>query len=187
MHVPCGIGRHYKVHTRVHLLASLQHMESQAAEVAAGCTLAAGFHLHLQVNFHTTLSGEAMVTLVYHKKLDDVWKEAALAARDRMHKKLAADCTCLSIIGRSRKQKIELDQSHVIERMVVGGREYVYKQVGITNVWHDDWCSHSCFRFSPLTPGPQPADCRHDHILYFGACVTSVGCVTIAGNRQVPK
>jgi len=34
-----------------------------------------------QVNFHTTQVGEAMVTLVYHKRLDDVWQEAAKKLR----------------------------------------------------------------------------------------------------------
>jgi hypothetical protein len=31
-----------------------------------------------QANFHTTMSGQAMVSLIYHKKLDDAWKEVRL-------------------------------------------------------------------------------------------------------------
>ena len=34
-----------------------------------------------QTNFHTTLSGEAVITLIYHKKLDAEWTEAAEALR----------------------------------------------------------------------------------------------------------
>ena len=30
-----------------------------------------------QANFHTTLSGDAMVSLIYHKKLNDEWKEVS--------------------------------------------------------------------------------------------------------------
>lgn len=28
-----------------------------------------------QANFHTTLSGQSMISLIYHKKLDDEWKQ----------------------------------------------------------------------------------------------------------------
>ena len=37
--------------------------------------------MRLQVNFHTTLSGDAMVTLLYHKKLDASWRDAAQKLR----------------------------------------------------------------------------------------------------------
>eukprot|EP00889_Picochlorum_renovo_P001558 jgi/Picre1/28588/NNA_003990.t1 len=63
----------------------------------------------LMVNFHTTLTGEAMVTMLYHKKLDDGWTEHA----KKMRESIIADCqglTCLHVIGRSRKQKICLDK-----------------------------------------------------------------------------
>lgn len=38
----------------------------------------------LQANFHTTLAGEAMVTLIYHKKLEEEWKTAARELRDAL-------------------------------------------------------------------------------------------------------
>ena len=34
-----------------------------------------------QVNFHTTVSGQAMVTMIYHRKLDEVWTAAAQKLR----------------------------------------------------------------------------------------------------------
>lgn len=37
-------------------------------------------------------------------------------------------CTC-ACAGRSRKQKVELEQSHVMEKLHVNGKDYVYKQV----------------------------------------------------------
>ena len=54
-----------------------------------------------QVNFHTTLSGEAMVTLIYHKKLDGRWEEAARGLQAALAAAPAASATP-SVIGRSR-------------------------------------------------------------------------------------
>lgn len=86
-------------------------------------------HKLFQVNFHTTLTGEAMVTMLYHKKLDDGWTEHA----KKMRESIIADCqglTCLHVIGRSRKQKICLDKDEVIEAFEVQDRGTVrYVQV----------------------------------------------------------
>lgn len=73
-----------------------------------------------QVEFLTTQSGEALITLIYHKSLNDDW---ILQAR-LLKKQLNAD-----IIGRSRKQRILVERDHVIERMNVLGRDFLYQQV----------------------------------------------------------
>jgi len=74
-----------------------------------------------QANFHSTLSGQAMVTLVYHKKLDDAWTEAAKALRTEVA--AATGMTApLHIIGRSRKQRVCLDAGQVQEELEVEGR-----------------------------------------------------------------
>jgi tRNA (uracil-5-)-methyltransferase len=73
-----------------------------------------------QVEFLTTLSGEALVTLIYHKKLDDVWQDKAEIIRERLG---------VSMIGRSRKQKRVLGQDFVTESLQVDGREYRYQQI----------------------------------------------------------
>lgn len=52
-----------------------------------------------QVNFHTTLAGEAIVTLLYHKPLDDVWQAAAAALRARLAKVPAAAGNTPHILG----------------------------------------------------------------------------------------
>lgn len=82
-----------------------------------------------QVNYHTTLSGESMVTMLYHKKLDEAWTEAAKALRQAL---VAGAPSCKGqvphVLGRSRKQKVCLDQDFVVERLSVGGREFVYRQ-----------------------------------------------------------
>ena len=82
-----------------------------------------------QVNFHTTLSGEAMVTLIYHKRLCSDWKAAALELRSALSSCPSCPKGVVSLIGRSRKQKIELDHSYVDEIMTVDSQQYSYRQV----------------------------------------------------------
>ncbi len=52
-----------------------------------------------QVNFHTTLSGESLVTLVYHRALDDVWREAALQLRALLAKCPATQGNMPQVMG----------------------------------------------------------------------------------------
>lgn len=75
-----------------------------------------------QVEFLATLSGDMLVSLIYHKKLEDEWTEKA--------KPLEAELGC-RIIGRSRKQKIILSEDFVTERLNVDaleGQLFTYKQ-----------------------------------------------------------
>ncbi len=61
-------------HTRTHTHTTKTHViHTHACMHYRACLV--------QVNFHTTQVGEAMVTLVYHKKLNDVWQEAARKLR----------------------------------------------------------------------------------------------------------
>ena len=71
------------------------------------------------VEFLTTLSGEAVITLLYHRPLDGIWEERA--------KELAAHMKT-DIIGRSRKQKVVIGRDYVIEKLQVAGRTYTYQQ-----------------------------------------------------------
>ncbi|MBZ4328663.1 tRNA (uridine(54)-C5)-methyltransferase TrmA, partial [Mycobacterium tuberculosis] len=66
-----------------------------------------------------------VVSLLYHKKLDDAWREQAEALRDA----LRAQGLNVHLIGRATKTKIELDQDYIDERLPVGGREMIYRQV----------------------------------------------------------
>ncbi len=65
------------------------------------------------------------MSLLYHKKLDDAWREQAEALRDA----LRAQGLNVHLIGRATKTKIELDQDYIDERLPVGGREMIYRQV----------------------------------------------------------
>lgn len=73
-----------------------------------------------QIDFLSTLSGELLVTLLYHRPLEDDWVEAAKSLKEKFD---------IQLIGRSRKTKILLDQDFVTENLDINGREYTYKQV----------------------------------------------------------
>jgi tRNA (uracil-5-)-methyltransferase len=73
-----------------------------------------------QVEFLTTLSGQALVTLIYHRPLGDAWEAEARALEKALD---------IMIIGRSRKQRLVLTQGHVWERLTVDGRTLHYQQV----------------------------------------------------------
>ncbi|MEH6472486.1 MAG: tRNA (uridine(54)-C5)-methyltransferase TrmA [Halopseudomonas sp.] len=73
-----------------------------------------------QVDFLSTLSGELLVTLLYHRPLQQAWIDIATALQTDLGIKL---------IGRSRKQKEVLSQDWVLETLPVGDRELSYQQV----------------------------------------------------------
>lgn len=73
-----------------------------------------------QVEFLTALSGEALVTLIYHRKLDDSWLAEAAQLQATLDVK---------IIGRSKKQKLVLSEDFVLEKLTVNGHQYTYQQV----------------------------------------------------------
>ena len=82
-------------------------------------------HKLFQIDYLSTMSNQAIVSLLYHKKLDDEWQEAATRLRDALR---AANLN-VQLIGRATKTKIELDRDYIDERLPVGGREMIYRQV----------------------------------------------------------
>lgn len=77
-----------------------------------------------QVDFLTTLSGEAVISLLYHKPLTDEWQQACLQLKAALNK------ICpLNIIGRAKKQKLTVEQDFVTERLTVNGKIYEYQQI----------------------------------------------------------
>ena len=73
-----------------------------------------------QVEFLSTLSGDLLITMIYHKPLDDEW----LAEAEALQSKLETP-----IIGRSRKQKVVLDRDYVTELMPTNSGNFSYKQI----------------------------------------------------------
>ncbi len=72
-----------------------------------------------QVEFLSTLSGDTLVTLVYHRKLEADWEARAAEFGRELG---------VAIVGRSRKQKLVLERDYVTERLPIHGREYRYRQ-----------------------------------------------------------
>ncbi|MCP1772359.1 tRNA (uracil-5-)-methyltransferase [Neisseria perflava] len=72
------------------------------------------------VEFLATLSGEMLVTMIYHKKLDGEWETAARKLQDELG---------IWIIGRSRGQKVVLAQDFVTETLHVDGQPFRYRQI----------------------------------------------------------
>ena len=77
-------------------------------------------HRLFQVNFLTTLSGEMLLTLIYHRPLNAAWETAAGELADELN---------VHLIGRSRKQKIVLGRDWVLEEFELNGRLLCYQQI----------------------------------------------------------
>lgn len=73
-----------------------------------------------QIEFLTTQTSEALVTLIYHKRLQDDWINAAKQLQEEL---------AISIIGRSKKQKCVLDKDYVIEKLSINGQNFQFQQV----------------------------------------------------------
>jgi len=73
-----------------------------------------------QVEYLNTLSGDMLVTLIYHRQLNDEWITEANKLKDKFG---------IHIIGRAKKLRILLDQDHVIEELEVDGLKLKYKQI----------------------------------------------------------
>jgi len=83
-----------------------------------------------QANFHTTLSGQAMVSLLYHRKLDDEWKAEAEKLKESLGTTEGLEKGHVpSVIGRSRKQKVVLGTDYVVETLPVNGKHLKYQQL----------------------------------------------------------
>ncbi len=76
-------------------------------------------HKLFQVEFLTTLAGDALITLCYHRPLDADWQAAAEA--------LAAELG-VSLVGRSRGKRIVVGRDYVEEQLQVDGRLFRYRQ-----------------------------------------------------------
>lgn len=64
--------------------------------------------------------GGLVVSMLYHRRLDALWKTQAEALAERFG---------IYIVGRSRKQKEVIGADHVEETVAVNGRTYRFKQI----------------------------------------------------------
>ena len=77
-----------------------------------------------QVDFLSTLSGELLISLLYHKPLEENWQAAA-----EQLKVTLSDIAPVDIIGRAKKQKVIVDKDYVMESLQVGDKTFTYQQV----------------------------------------------------------
>ena len=72
------------------------------------------------MEYLTTTTGEALITLIYHRQLDEQWQQVAEQLQSTFN---------IKVIGRSRKQKVVLSDDFVTETLEVNQRQYSYQQV----------------------------------------------------------
>ncbi|WP_394148347.1 tRNA (uridine(54)-C5)-methyltransferase TrmA [Shewanella atlantica] len=81
-------------------------------------------HRLFQIDFLSTLSGEILVSLLYHKQLDAQWEVEAKTLKEKL-----ADSFNINLIGRARKQKLIMDKDFVIESLTVNNEQLQYHQI----------------------------------------------------------
>jgi tRNA (uracil-5-)-methyltransferase len=76
-------------------------------------------HRLFSVEFLATTTDRCLITMLYHRKLDDTWSAEAKA--------IEAELNC-KIMGRSRKQKVILSDEFVAEKLDIDGKTFTYVQ-----------------------------------------------------------
>ncbi|EMH2041021.1 tRNA (uridine(54)-C5)-methyltransferase TrmA [Proteus mirabilis] len=99
-----------------------QMMVALLAEIKDKPTLR---HKLFQIDYLSTLSNKIIVSLLYHKKIDETWQQEATALRQT----LIAQGFDVQLIGRAYKTKIILDNDFVDEILPVAGQQMIYRQV----------------------------------------------------------
>jgi len=72
-----------------------------------------------QIEFLSCSRDEVLVSLIYHRQLDEHWIVAAQELESALN---------IAIIGRARKQRIVLSRDEVTEQLTVAGENYRYQQ-----------------------------------------------------------
>jgi tRNA (uracil-5-)-methyltransferase len=70
------------------------------------------------IEFLATTTNECLITMIYHRRLDNIWEEEAKGLESLLD---------ASIMGRSRKQKVILSREFVTERLFIDNRYYIYR------------------------------------------------------------
>jgi len=74
-------------------------------------------HKLFAVEFLATTTDECLITMLYHRKLDETWEKEAKELERLLDAK---------VMGRSRKQKVVLSDEFVTEKLDIDGRTYTY-------------------------------------------------------------
>jgi len=90
------------------------------------------------IEFLNSTTNDMLVTLIYHKKLDEKWVKKAKVLEEKLH---------IKIIGRSRGQKIVLSDEFINETLNISNKDFkfLYQEGGFTqpnsgvNIKMIDW------------------------------------------------
>jgi len=113
-----------------------------------------------QVEFLTTLTGQVLLTLIYHRQLKEDWEIAARQLQEQLG---------VMIIGRARKQKRVLEQDYVVETLQVNGQPIIYKQVEGSFTQPNPWICQSMLEWVQDVSKPLTGEKKRDLVeLYCG-------------------
>ena len=82
-------------------------------------------HQLFQIDYFSTLSGQLLITLLYHKKLDDQW----IIEAERLKQQLAEQGIIANLVGRASNQKIAVNVDYVDETLAIFDNNFSYRQV----------------------------------------------------------
>ncbi len=82
-------------------------------------------HQLFQIDYFSTLSGQLLITLLYHKKLDDQW----IIEAERLKQQLAEQGIIANLVGRASNQKIAVNVDYVDETLAIFDKNFSYRQV----------------------------------------------------------
>jgi len=94
-------------------IASL--MPKLLAELQANETL---YFKLFGVEFLSATTGNILITLLYHRKLDDNWNSLAKEIESKLN---------IKIIGRSRKQKVILSDDYITDTLAIDSKDYKFQ------------------------------------------------------------
>lgn len=77
-----------------------------------------------QIDYLTTLSNQLLISFIYRKPIEENWISHANALKQHL-----CQFAYTNIIGRSRKQKIVLNQDYVTEQLTINEQTYSFKQI----------------------------------------------------------
>jgi len=81
-------------------------------------------HKLFQIDYLSTTTDEVLISMIYHRQLDDQWIAEVTKLR-----KMFSTFSKIDFVGRAKKQKIMVDSDFVNERLLIAGRHYTFKQI----------------------------------------------------------
>lgn len=77
-----------------------------------------------QVEFLTSTTKQALISMIYHRQLDDEWDQEV-----QVLKQYLAQFGHIEIVGRARKQKRCIDRDWITETLTIDGKPFHFQQV----------------------------------------------------------